>query len=130
MIPKIATALLAFTLAAPGLAQTTCSTNTQGTTLCSTPEGVVQGGTDSTGASVYRDDRGHRLDFRTDWSGKASVELPSGQSVDWSQGVLGEKKYPFSKPAAPSPLPHAASPRVGPGGLPATLYRQYGEGHP
>ncbi len=77
-------------------AQNTCYTDPQGTTLCSSPGAVIHGSTNSTGSSVYRDDRGELLDFQTDRTGKASVELPSGKSINWSQGVLGEKKYPFS----------------------------------
>lgn len=89
------------------LAQSTCFTDPHGTTLCSSPGTVVRGNTDSTGHSVYRDDRGNRLDFETDRSGKAAVELPSGESINWSQRVLGEKKYPFSRetPQLPAVLP-------------------------
>lgn len=103
-------------------AQNTCYTDPQGTTLCSTPEAVVRGSTDSTGNSVYRDDRGNLLDFQTDQTGKASVELPSGKSINWSQGVLGEKKYPFNDrsriQAVPLVLP--SSPGSVPGTLPKT----------
>ena len=86
------------------LAQSTCFTDPYGTTLCSSPGAVVRGNTDSTGHSIYRDDRGNRLDFETDRSGKGAVKLPSGESINWSQRVLGERKYPFSRdpPQAPA----------------------------
>ena len=101
--------LLALVLTPASLAQSTCFTDPHGTTICSSPGAVVHGNTDSTGHSIYRDDRGNSLDFQTDRSGKASVRLPSGDSINWSQGVLGEKKYPFSRtlPQAPE-LPPVA----------------------
>jgi hypothetical protein len=106
-------------LAAQAFAQYTCYTDPQGTTLCSSPDSVIHGTTNSVGSSVYRDDRGNLLDFHTDQTGKASVELPSGKTINWSQGVLGEKKYPFSNkpPLKAAPL----APPVLPGtGLPTT----------
>ena len=50
-------------LALPALAQNTCYTNPQGTTICSNSGSVIHGNTNSAGNSVYRDDRGNRLDF-------------------------------------------------------------------
>lgn len=91
------------------LAQSTCFTDPHGTTLCSSPGTVVRGNTNGTGHSIYRDDRGNRLDFETDRSGKAAVKLPSGESINWSQRVLGEKKYPFSRdPPQMQEVPPAA----------------------
>ena len=84
---KILPALLALVLTPPGLAQTTCFTDPHGATLCSSPEGVVRGNTNSTGYSVYRDDHGHQLDYEVDQFGKASVQLPSGKPINWSQSV-------------------------------------------
>ncbi len=98
------------------LAQSTCFTDPHGTTICSSPGAVVHGNTNSTGHSIYRDDRGNSLDFQTDRSGKASVRLPSGDSINWSQGVLGEKRYPVSR-TMPQP---AGLPPVAPGsGVPS-----------
>jgi len=96
------------------LAQSTCFTNPYGTTICSSPDTVVRGNTNGTGHSIYRDDRGNRLDFETDRSGKAAVKLPSGESINWSQRVLGEKKYPFSRdtPQAPAVPPAAPGSRI------------------
>jgi len=98
------------------LAQSTCFTDPHGTTLCSSPGTVVHGNTDSTGHSLYRDDRGNRLDFETDRSGKAAVKLPSGESINWSQRVLGEKKYPFSRdpPQLPAVPPTAPGSQITP----------------
>lgn len=87
---------LALLVILPCFAQSTCFTNPYGTTICSTPDTVIHGGTSSTGHSLYRDDRGNQLDFQTDQTGKAAIQLPSGESINWSQQVLGEKKYPFS----------------------------------
>ncbi len=104
--------LLALVLTPASLAQSTCFTDPHGTTICSSPGAVVHGNTDSTGHSIYRDDRGNSLDFQTDRSGKSSVRLPSGDSINWSQGVLGEKRYPFSstkpQPAALPPVAPAS----------------------
>lgn len=92
---------LALVLIPPCLAQNTCFTDPHGTTICSSPGKVIHGSTNSTGHSLYRDDRGNRLDFQTDQFGNSSVELPSGEAIKWSQPVLGEKKYPeVKKPAA------------------------------
>jgi len=105
---------LALVLPLACLAQSTCFTDPHGTTICSSPGTVVHGNTDSTGHSLYRDDRGNRLDFETDRSGKAAVELPSGESINWSQRVLGEKKYPFSRdmPQLPAVAPAAPGSRI------------------
>ncbi len=115
---------LALVLPSLCLAQSTCFTDPHGTTICSSPGTVVHGNTDSTGHSLYRDDRGNRLDFETDRSGKAVLTLPSGESINWSQRVLGEKKYPFSH-ATPQAPP---TPPAGPAGLspspPATTQGQ------
>jgi hypothetical protein len=91
-------------LALPALAQSTCYTNPQGTTICSNAGSVIHGNTNSAGNSVYRDDRGNRLDFETDSAGNASVQPEQGEAIRWSQPVLGEQKYPVStSPAPPSP---------------------------
>jgi hypothetical protein len=94
---KIILIPLALVLTSLCHAQSTCFTDPYGTTICSSPGKVIQGSTNSIGHSLYRDDRGNQLDFQTDQSGKASVKLPSGESINWSQGVLGEKKYPFNQ---------------------------------
>ena len=101
---------LALVLPLACLAQSTCFTDPHGTTLCSSPGTVARGNTDSIGHSVYRDDRGNRLDFETDRSGKAAVKLPSGESINWSQRVLGEKKYPFSRDMRQVPAVSPAAP--------------------
>jgi hypothetical protein len=108
--------LLALVLPPLCLAQSTCFTDPHGTTICSSPGTVVHGNTDSTGHSLYRDDRGNRLDFETDRSGKAVVKLPSGESINWSQRVLGEKKYPFSRDTSqlPSVSPTAPGSQITP----------------
>ena len=86
------------------LAQNTCYTNPQGTTICSNAGNVIHGNTNSAGDSVYRDDRGNRLDFQTDSAGNASVQPTEGEAIRWSQPVLGAQKYPSSgSPAPPSP---------------------------
>ena len=91
-------------LALPGLAQNTCYTNPQGTTICSNAGSVIHGNTNSAGNSVYRDDRGNRLDFQTDSAGNASVQPAEGEAIRWSQPVLGEQKYPGTgSPVPPSP---------------------------
>ncbi len=76
------------------LAQTTCYTDKQGTTLCSHPDTVINGNTSSIGQSVYRDDRGNRLDYGVDQFGQATVRLPAGKTIDWSQSVPVEPKQP------------------------------------
>lgn len=98
-------------LTLPGLAQNTCYTNSQGTTLCSNSGKVITGNTNSTGNSVYRDDRGNRLDFKTDQFGSASVQPRTGKPIQWSQPVLGERKYPDLEPSPPPPS-SLAIPRV------------------
>ena len=69
--------LLSLLPAAQSPAQTTCFTDPHGTTLCSSPEGVIQGNTSSIGTSIYRDDSGNRLDYDSDATGKSSLQLPS-----------------------------------------------------
>ena len=91
-IVKFHSAMLAFILTAPCLSQTTCFTDPQGVTLCSGPEGVVRGTTNSSGYSVYRDDRGNRLDYEVDSLGRASIQLPSGESINWSQTVPSSRE--------------------------------------
>ena len=105
--------LLALVSTPASLAQSTCFTDPHGTTICSSPGAVVHGNTNSTGHGIYRDDRGNSLDFQTDRSGKASVRLPSGDSINWSQGVLGEKKYPFSRTLPQAPELPPATPGSG-----------------
>ena len=109
---KSLVALLVLALTPPGLAQTSCFTDAQGTTLCSGPEGVVRGNTNSTGSSVYRDDRGNRLDYEVDQFGKASIQLPSGKSIDWSQPVPAPR---MDLPGTPSRnMPGASSQPIAP----------------
>jgi hypothetical protein len=93
-------------LALPALAQNTCFTDRYGKTMCSSPGTVIQGTTDSTGHSVYRDDRGNQLDFHADQFGNASVELPSGEAIRWSQPVSGEKQYPDTDSPRPPARRH------------------------
>ena len=85
MMAKLVPALLPYLLSLPCLAQTTCFTDSHGTTLCSTPGGVIHGNTNSLGDSVYRDDRGNRLDYDVDQFGDVSVQRPSGETIEWSQ---------------------------------------------
>lgn len=98
-------------LVSPCLAQSTCYTNPQGTTLCSNAGSVITGNTDGVGNSVYRDDRGNRLEFNTDAFGNASVQPREGEPIRWSQPVLGEQKYPGSD-GRPSPTTVAEPPPV------------------
>jgi hypothetical protein len=107
--------LIAWLIPVPALAQNTCYTGPQGTTICSGTGGVIHGNTNSVGNSVYRDSRGKQLDFQTDQFGNASVQPSAGESIDWSQPVLGERKYPDldSSPPTPTPLQPPAT-------LPAT----------
>lgn len=95
--------VLSTLLALPALAQNTCYTGPAGTTICSTASGVIHGNTNNVGNSVYRDDRGNLLEFQTDVRGNARVETADGDSVSWSQSILGEKKYP-----QPTTRPHPA----------------------
>ncbi|MEM1114151.1 MAG: hypothetical protein AAGI11_19705 [Pseudomonadota bacterium] len=90
------------------LAQNTCFTGTTGTTICSTSSGVIHGNTNSVGNSVYRDSRGNRLDMQTDRRGTARVETANGEVVNWSQQVLGEKKYPETVKREGIAPPHPA----------------------
>lgn len=86
--------LLSLLPAAPSPAQTTCFTDPHGTTLCSSPDGIIQGSTSSIGTSIYRDDRGNRLEFHSDPTGKASVQLPDGESINWSQPAPEQNARP------------------------------------
>jgi len=94
MITKIIPVLLPFMLSLPCLAQTTCYTDPHGVTLCSTPDGVIHGNTNSIGQGIYRDDRGHRLDYEVDQFGNASVQRHSGESIDWSQSAPADRDDP------------------------------------
>ncbi len=86
--------LLALTLSLPSWAQTTCYTDPHGTTLCSTPEGVIRGTTSSTGQSIYRDERGNRLDYQVTPSGDAAIKLPSGDTIEWLQSAPADADKP------------------------------------
>ena len=110
--------LLAFASAALQ-AQNTCYTDKNGVTICSTPDTVINGNTNSSGTSVYRDDRGNQLPFETDSRGTAVVQPRSGEPIQWNQPALGTLKYPAgSTPVSPGrPLP-PVKPIVGPGGSP------------
>ncbi len=77
--------LVTLLLAPPVPAQTTCFTDHVGTTICSSPDTVIHGSTSSIGTSVYRDGSGNRLDYDSDPTGKSTLELPSGESINWSQ---------------------------------------------
>jgi hypothetical protein len=98
--------------------QNTCYTNPQGVTLCSTETGVIHGSTSESGNTVFRDDRGRRLDFQTDSRGNATVAPAGGDPVRWSQPVLGRLKYPKLDTSPPRP-PVPATPLrpSNPGGL-------------
>jgi len=85
LMVKTVVTVLSFLFLPASLAQTTCYTNPQGTTLCSTANGVINGNTNGVGNSVYRDDRGHLLEYRDDQFGNASLRVPSGESIDWSK---------------------------------------------
>ena len=102
---KMILLVLAWLLALPGMAQNTCYTGPQGTTICSSTGGVIHGNTSSVGNSLYRDDRGKQLDFQADQFGNASVQNPAGDSIKWSQPVLGERKYPDMDSSHPAPTP-------------------------
>jgi hypothetical protein len=107
-IPACLLLLCAMTL--PAAAQNTCVTNPQGTTLCSTSSGVINGNTNDSGSSVYRDDRGNQLDFQTDPNGSATVTTNAGENINWSQPVLGNMKSPAldtapPPPSGPAPIP-------------------------
>lgn len=100
----------------PALAQNSCYTDHRGTTICSTADTVINGNSNSSGNSVYRDDRGQQLDFETDNRGNAVVRPRSGEPIRWSQPALGQLKYPSATaPVSGSrPLP-PVTPIVGPG---------------
>ncbi|MCB1700208.1 MAG: hypothetical protein H6985_05355 [Pseudomonadales bacterium] len=91
---RILSALFAALLALPGLAQTSCFTDPYGKTICSTPDTVVQGNTNSVGSSIYRDDRGNQLQFDSDPTGKSTVQLTSGKPITWSQPVPVQQTRP------------------------------------
>ncbi len=92
---------LALVLPSLCLAQSTCFTDPHGTTICSSPGTVVHGNTDSTGHSLYRDDRGNRLDFETDRSGKAAVNTSFGRVHQLVPAGVGRKKVSLQpRPAA------------------------------
>lgn len=101
--------LLALILSVPSWAQTTCYTDPHGTTLCSTPEGVIRGTTSSTGQSVYRDERGNRLDYEVSPFGDASIERPSGETIEWLQSApadadrAGDDTVPGAGQSRPQP---------------------------
>lgn len=103
---RFALFILAMALALPGMAQNSCFTNADGTTLCSTSEGVITGNTNAAGASVYRDGLGRQLDFSTDAAGNARVITPSGKVIRWQQPGLGKMQYgqPPGRMAAPPPV--------------------------
>ena len=81
-------------LAPSALAQTTCFTDHLGTTICSSPDTVIHGNTSSIGTNVYRDDSGNRLEYDSDPTGKSSLQLPSGEAINWSQPVPGQPGIP------------------------------------
>ena len=94
-------------------AQNTCFTDHRGVTLCSTPDTVINGNTNGSGDAVYRDERGRRLEFHTDYRGSATVRTAGGQDLHWSQPALGGLKYPGSAASLRPPppvIPGAATP--------------------
>jgi hypothetical protein len=114
--------LLLLLPAAPGPAQTTCFTDPHGTTLCSSPEGVIRGSTSSIGTSIYRDDSGNRLEYDSDASGKSSLQLPSGKSIEWSHPVPVERNTPQTNDLRITPSGvNPATPGAGPLGPPWEL---------
>lgn len=100
-------------LSLPCAAQTTCNTDPQGNTLCSTPAGVIRGTTSSIGQSIYRDERGNQLEYDVDPLGKASVQLPTGESIDWSQPLPVNREKPL--PGIRRPLPGSPTGPLAPG---------------
>ena len=104
--------LLALMFSLPCVAQTTCFTDPHGTTLCSTPNGVIHGGTSSIGHSIYRDDRGNQLDYEVDQFGNASVQQPTGKSIDWLQSAPADHNqlHNDSSSATPRSLAKPNSP--------------------
>ena len=109
---KFLVSLAAALLALPGMAQTTCFTNADGATLCSTSGGVITGNTNAAGSSVYRDSQGRQLEFSTDSAGNGRIVTDSGEVVHWQQPVLGEMKYgrPSQPMASPAPQQFPALP--------------------
>lgn len=100
---RIYTVLFSLLFALPCLAQTTCFTDSFGTTICSTPGGVIHGNTSSIGQSIYRDDRGQLLDYEVDQFGNASVQRPTGEIIDWSQSVPGYRENLLRNGSSPVP---------------------------
>ena len=107
---KSTSILAACVFALPVLAQNTCHTGLNGTTLCSTPDGVIHGNTNSSGHSVYRDDHGRQLQFRVDPSGNAQLQPHSGKPIHRSQAELATRRYPSleTRPAPVQPIPPPA----------------------
>ena len=117
--------LLLLLPAAPGPAQTTCFTDPHGTTLCSSPDGVIHGSTSSIGTSIYRDDSGNRLEYDSDATGRSSLQLPSGKSIEWSHPVPVERNTPQTNdlripPSGVNPATPGAGPLGPPWELPQT----------
>ena len=115
--------LLSLLPAAQSPAQTTCFTDPHGTTLCSSPEGVIQGNTSSIGTSIYRDDSGNRLEYDSDATGRSSLQLPSGKSIEWSHPVPVERNTPQTNdlripPSGVNPATPGAGPFAPPRELP------------
>ena len=97
----------------PTWAQNTCFTDPDGATICSTASGVVHGNTNSTGQSIYRDTRGNQLDFESDRQGRSSVQLSTGEPINW----ISPPKLPLNQtqqPAKPAPLQPGSTLRSGP----------------
>ncbi|MEM6582372.1 MAG: hypothetical protein AAF699_13925 [Pseudomonadota bacterium] len=110
-------------LALPCHAQTTCFTNRQGTTLCSTPSGVVNGSTNRLGDSTFRDSSGNRLNHELDPIGNNSLELSDGETVQWSQPAPVDTTAPnatesIPRAEPPPPIGTSVSPTGNPGGQP------------
>lgn len=98
---------VAFLLAIPCHAQTTCFTNRQGTTLCSTPSGVVNGSTNRLGDSTFRDSSGNLLNHDLDPIGNNSLELSDGETVQWSQPAPVDTTAPNATDSIPRAKPPA-----------------------
>ncbi len=112
-------------LLAPGaLAQTSCFTDHLGTTICSSPDTVIHGSTSSIGTSVYRDSSGNLLEYDSDPTGKSTLQLPSGQSINWSQPAPAQPGIPQPieqlrrSPSALDPVIPGADPFAPRPGLP------------
>jgi hypothetical protein len=117
--------LITLLLAPPGLAQTTCFTDHLGTTICSSPDTVIHGSTSSIGTSVYRDTSGNRLEYDIDPTGKSTLELPTGESINWSQSVPGQQgsrdlnRLRKPPPTVPTPAITGSNPHSTPRELPS-----------